>query len=73
MVDVVIRDEVIRLGQFLKLAGAVESGVMAKETIAEGLVEVNGEVCCQRGRQLHVGDVVAVDGQFSVSGKKEIF
>lgn len=73
MVDVVIRDEMIRLGQFVKLAGAVESGAMAKEAIAAGLVEVNGEVCCQRGSQLHVGDVVAVDGQFTVSGKKEIF
>ena len=73
MVDVVIRDEMIRLGQFLKLAGAVESGAIAKEAIAEGLVEVNGEVCSQRGRQLHVGDVVAVDGQFSVSGQKEVF
>ena len=59
MVDVEIRDNMIRLGQFVKLAGAVESGAMAKEAIAEGLVCVNGEVCCQRGRQLHEGDVVS--------------
>lgn len=38
MVDVEIRDNMIRLGQFVKLAGAVESGAMAKEAIAEGLV-----------------------------------
>ena len=65
MVDVEIRDNMIRLGQFVKLAGAVESGAMAKEAIAEG------EVCCQRGRQLHEGDVVSVDGAFSPSGASE--
>ena len=71
MVDVEIRDNMIRLGQFVKLAGAVESGAMAKEAIAEGLVCVNGKVCCQRGRQLHEGDVVSVDGAFSPSGASE--
>jgi len=71
MVDVEIRDNMIRLGQFVKLAGAVESGAMAKEAIVEGLVCVNGEVCCQRGRQLHEGDVVSVDGAFSPSGASE--
>ncbi|WP_295629298.1 RNA-binding S4 domain-containing protein [uncultured Corynebacterium sp.] len=60
--DVVIRDESIRLGQFLKLANLIDTGGLAKEVIAEGQVEVNGEVDVRRGRQLHPGDVVAVAG-----------
>lgn len=58
-IDVAIRDESIRLGQFLKLANLVESGSEAKAPIADGLVRVNGEVETRRGRQLKVGDVVA--------------
>ena len=61
--DVPIRDESIRLGQFLKLADLVESGAEAKPVIAEGLVRVNGEVETRRGRQLHHGDVVELAGQ----------
>lgn len=60
--DVPIRDEVIRLGQFLKLANLIESGAEAKEVIADGLVRVNGEVDTRRGRQLHQGDVVEIGG-----------
>ena len=71
MQDVEIRDEMIRLGQFLKLAGAVESGAMAKEVIAVGLVYVNGDVCTARGKQLHEGDIVALDGEITVSGQVE--
>jgi len=56
--DVPIREEMIRLGQFLKLAGLVEHGGEAKEVIAAGEVSVGGEVETRRGRQLHVGDVV---------------
>jgi ribosome-associated protein len=62
-VDVPIRDESIRLGQFLKLANLVESGAEAKPLIADGLVRVNGEVETRRGRQLARGDVVALGGQ----------
>lgn len=58
--DVPIRDESIRLGQFLKLANLVESGAEAKPVIADGLVRVNGEVETRRGRQLRVGDVVTL-------------
>ncbi|NIL76256.1 RNA-binding S4 domain-containing protein [Rhodococcus sp. B10] len=61
-VDVPIRDESIRLGQFLKLTNLIESGSEAKEIIADGLVSVNGEVDVRRGRQLHQGDVVSIDG-----------
>lgn len=60
--DVEIRDEGIRLGQFLKLANLIESGAEAKEVIADGLVAVNGEVETRRGRQLSVGDVVEIGG-----------
>ncbi|MBC9733237.1 RNA-binding S4 domain-containing protein [Nocardioides marmotae] len=61
--DVAIRDESIRLGQFLKLANLVETGAEAKPVIADGLVRVNGEVETRRGRQLRVGDVVELGGQ----------
>lgn len=61
--DVAIRDESIRLGQFLKLANLVETGAEAKPVIADGLVLVNGEVETRRGRQLRVGDVVELKGQ----------
>ncbi|HEY5844764.1 MAG TPA: RNA-binding S4 domain-containing protein [Mycobacterium sp.] len=63
MNDVPIRDEMIRLGQFLKLAGLIDSGADAKSVIADGLVTVNDEVELRRGRQLRRGDTVAVGGQ----------
>ncbi|GGJ83870.1 RNA-binding protein [Pilimelia anulata] len=50
----------IRLGQLLKLADLVETGGDAKETIAAGLVRVNGEVELRRGRQLRPGDTVTL-------------
>jgi ribosome-associated protein len=61
--DVPVRDDSIRLGQFLKLANLVESGGEAKPLIADGAVTVNGEVETRRGRQLVVGDVVSLAGQ----------
>jgi len=63
MSDVPIRDEMIRLGQFLKLAGLIDSGADAKSVIADGLVTVNDEVELRRGRQLRRGDTVSVGGQ----------
>nr|WP_120492621.1 RNA-binding S4 domain-containing protein [Corynebacterium lactis] len=60
-IDVAIRDESIRLGQFLKLANLVGTGGLAKELIADGLVSVNGEPDTRRGRHLHPGDVVTVN------------
>ena len=60
--DVPIRDQSIRLGQFLKLANLVESGADAKPVVQDGLVRVNGEVETRRGRQLHPGDVVELAG-----------
>jgi len=61
--DVPIRDSMIRLGQLLKLANLVEDGVEAAELIKKGLVKVNGEIEDRRGRQLHNGDTVTVNGQ----------
>ena len=58
-----IKDEYIKLGQALKLAGLVESGVDAKIEIQEGFVKVNGEVELQRGKKIYVGDIIEFDGQ----------
>ena len=58
-----LRDEYIKLGQALKTAGLVESGVEAKEVITEGLVTVNGETDTRRGRKLYAGDMVLFDGE----------
>lgn len=58
--DVPIRDDSIRLGQFLKLADLIDSGSDAKAAIAEGAVLVNGEVETRRGRQLRAGDTVSI-------------
>jgi ribosome-associated protein len=55
-----IRDTSIRLGQLLKLADLVDDGGAAKDVLAQGLVEVNGQVETRRGRQLVAGDVVTL-------------
>lgn len=57
-----LRDEYIKLGQALKAANLVESGVFAKLVIADGLVLVNGKPECRRGKKLYDGDVVTYDG-----------
>lgn len=63
METIAIRDEFIKLGQALKLAGLVDSGVMAKEVILDGLVTVNGEVELKRGKKLYEGDVFSFEGE----------
>ncbi len=60
--EIRIRDEFIKLGQALKLAGVVEDGVEAKFVIQDGLVKVNGETEERRGRKLYEGDVISFDG-----------
>ena len=62
MEKIYIRDEMIRLGQFLKLANLVEDGAQAREVIQHGLVKVNGQVEESRGKQLHPGDTVSFNG-----------
>jgi ribosome-associated protein len=61
--DVAIRDETIRLGQLLKLAGVAATGGEARELVQEGAVLVNGEIETRRGRRLHGGDVVDAGGE----------
>jgi ribosome-associated protein len=63
MRDVPIDGDMIRLGQFLKLADLIDTGGEAKILVASGDVTVNGEVDLRRGRQLHPGDVVEVLGR----------
>ncbi|MDR7183535.1 ribosome-associated protein [Microbacterium trichothecenolyticum] len=62
-IDIPIGGESIRLGQFLKFAGVLDSGGEVKEAIIDGFVLVNGEVDRRRGRQLQVGDVVSFEGR----------
>ncbi|MFG6504585.1 RNA-binding S4 domain-containing protein [Microbacterium sp. P05] len=61
-VDVSIGGEGIRLGQFVKFAGLLDSGGDVKEAIIDGFVSVNGEVDRRRGRQLQLGDIVTFQG-----------
>ena len=65
MIKVEIREEeeFIKLGQLLKKAGLVSSGVEAKIVIQDGLVLVNGEVDTRRGKKLVDGDIVSYNGQ----------
>lgn len=63
--EIKIRDgeEFIRLGQALKKAGLVASGVDAKMVILDGLVTVNGEVETRRGRKLYSKDTISFENQ----------
>ncbi|MFE1644806.1 RNA-binding S4 domain-containing protein [Microbacterium sp. P01] len=61
--DVPIGGDSIRLGQFLKFAGLLDSGGDVKEAIIDGYVSVNGDIDRRRGRQLQVGDIVGLDGR----------
>ena len=63
MREVPIGGDMIRLGQFLKLADLIDTGGEGKVLIASGDVRVNGEVDVRRGRQLVPGDVVTVLGR----------
>ena len=57
-----LKEEYIKLGQALKAAGLVESGVDAKFAVQDGLVKVNGQVETQRGKKLVEGEIVEYDG-----------
>jgi len=61
--DVSIGGDAIRLGQFVKFAGLLDSGGNVKEAIIDGYVTVNGEVDRRRGRQMQLGDVVGFEGR----------
>jgi len=60
--EVTLRNDVIRLGQLLKLVDVVDSGSDVKALLAQGVVTVNGEVETRRGRQLVAGDLVSALG-----------
>lgn len=63
METIKLREDYIKLGQALKAAGLVESGVDAKFAVQDGLVKVNGQVETQRGKKLVAGDIVEYDGE----------
>lgn len=60
--EIRLKDEFIKLGQALKLAGVVQDGVEAKLVIQDGLVKVNGETDTRRGRKVYEGDVISFKG-----------
>lgn len=62
MEKIKIKDEYIKLGQALKLAGLVGSGIDAKFVVQDGQVKVNGEVDTRRGKKLVTGDTFEFDG-----------
>ncbi len=63
MIEIKLRDEYIKLGQALKAAGLVESGLYAKFVIQDGLVKVNGSIETQRGKKLVKNDLVEYDDE----------
>lgn len=68
MENLQINGEFIKLDAALKFANLVSSGGEAKLRIAQGEVQVNGEVCTMRGKKLRAGDVFAMDGsEFSIA------
>lgn len=58
-----LKDDFIKLGQALKLAGLVESGVDAKFAVQDGYVKVNGQTRLQRGKKLYDGDIIEYNGK----------
>ena len=63
MHEITLKDDYIKLGQALKAAGLVGSGVDAKFAIQDGLVKVNGQIETQRGKKLVSGDVVEFESE----------
>ncbi len=63
METVRLRDDYIKLGQALKAAGLVQSGVDAKYAVQGGEVKVNGKTEIQRGKKLVAGDIVEFKGE----------
>ena len=63
MNEIKLKGEYIKLGQALKAAGLVSSGLDAKIVIQNGMVKVNGEVETQRGKKLYDGAIVEFEGE----------
>ncbi|RKD22870.1 hypothetical protein BEP19_11570 [Ammoniphilus oxalaticus] len=60
---VFIDTEYITLGQFIKLAGVIDTGGQAKDFLSETTVLVNGEKEDRRGKKLYAEDIVQVDAE----------
>lgn len=71
MQKISINTEFIKLDQFLKFASVVESGGMAKNIIADGMVKVNDEIALQRGRKLRDGDIIEINNETYIILKEE--
>lgn len=63
MIKIKLKSDYIKLGQALKAANLVSSGVEAKDMINEGLVKVNGETETRRGKKLYDGDIAEFNGE----------
>lgn len=63
MEQIKLNEDYIKLGQALKAAGLVSSGVEAKIVIQDGLVSIDGEIDTRRGKKLYGGEVIEFDGQ----------
>lgn len=63
METIKIKDDFIKLGQALKLAGLADSGIEAKIIVQDGLVKVNGQTEMQRGKKLYDGDIFEFEGK----------
>lgn len=60
--DFELETDYIPLSDLLKYCGITETGGMAKQLIAEGLVSVDGEVELRKGYKVRAGAVVSGDG-----------
>lgn len=63
MIEITIKDDYIKIGQLIKLAGLVESGLEAKLEIVNGNVMLNGKTEIQRGKKVVPGDIVEYKGE----------
>ncbi len=57
-----MNNDFIKLDQFLKWQGIVQTGGEAKIIIKQGEVAVNGEIETRRGKKLRTGDRVSLGG-----------
>ena len=61
--DVMLNQEPVELYKILKFENLVMSGGEAKHVIAEGMVEVNGEVETRKRKKIFAGDIVEFQGE----------
>ncbi len=71
MEEIYLKEDFIKLGQALKAANLVESGVVAKIVIKDGLVKVNGEIETRRGKKLVAGDQIEFDHEMIIIKEKQ--